>query len=83
MTMTLKELFNGIINHDIYELYLWASWFFDPARDSCKECIETYRVTDRLPPPCHKCIPPKNLIKKSMKDHPEKGDRYGKRNKTN
>lgn len=65
--MTLRQLVTGILDHDLYEMYIWALWFFNPKRVPCVSCINARCNTGDDPPDCAACIPPANLIKKRFK----------------
>jgi len=74
--MTPLELFKNVCEKDIYEMYVWANWFFRDSRVSCVECINTRAMLSEKPPNCAKCgLPCARLIKKTfhkeMIDHEE------------
>jgi len=67
--MLLKEIINGALQTDLYEMLVWFSWYFDPERKfTCKECIETRVMGSGKPPNCNKCgLPTAKLMKKHFK----------------
>ena len=63
--MTPKEMFEKFIEQDIYEMYVWANWFFRSSRVSCVECVNTKALMSEEPPNCAKCgLPSARLIKR-------------------
>ena len=65
--MTLTELFKVVKDKDIYEMYVWANWFFRVGRVSCVECIRTRAMMTKQPPNCAKCgLPSARLIKRTF-----------------
>jgi hypothetical protein len=70
--MTIRELFDGILRTDLYEILIWSEWYFRPSRVSCKECVEERGVKGVLPD-CVKCgIPNARLIQKTFGKKGEK-----------
>jgi len=70
--MILKELFNGILKQDLYELLIWSEWYFRPSRVSCKECVEERKIKGVVPD-CVKCgLPSSRLIKNAFRKKKEK-----------
>jgi hypothetical protein len=62
--MTVKELINGILRTDLYELLIWSEWYFRPSRVTCKECVEERALKGNVPD-CVKCgLPQARLLKK-------------------
>lgn len=59
--MTLKELFIALQDVDIYEVYLWLEWYASKEK-TCKECVLIYQAA-KIPPPCYKCTPVRNLLR--------------------
>jgi len=65
--MTLTELFKVVKDKDIYEMYVWANWFFRVGRVSCVECIRTRAMMSKQPPNCARCgLPSARLIKRTF-----------------
>ena len=65
--MTLTELFEVVKDKDIYEMYVWANWFFRSGRVSCVECIRTRAMMSQKQPNCAKCgLPSARLIKRTF-----------------
>lgn len=65
--MTPIEFLEVIKNKDIYEMYVWANWFFRKGRVSCVECIRTRAMITKEPPNCAKCgLPSARLIKRTF-----------------
>jgi hypothetical protein len=65
--MTLKELVNGALETDLYEMLIWAKWYFGKSF-SCKECIETRKMGSGKAPNCDLCgLPTAKLLKKHFK----------------
>ena len=65
--MTLTELFKVVKDKDIYEMYVWANWFFRVGRVSCVECIRTRAMMSKQPPNCVRCgLPSARLIKRTF-----------------
>ncbi len=63
--MTPKELLNGILEKDIYEIYVWANWFFRESRVSCVDCVNARSMISKKPPNCVRCgLPSARLIKR-------------------
>jgi hypothetical protein len=64
--MTVKELIKGVLRTDLYEMLVWAMWYFDPKRDFlCKECLETRKMGSGKAPNCDLCgLPTAKLLKK-------------------
>lgn len=66
--MTPKELIGSILEKDMYEIYIWANWFFRPGRVSCVDCIRTRALMSKKVPNCAKCgLPSARLIKRTFK----------------
>jgi hypothetical protein len=59
--MTLKEIVDGLMRKDSYEILLWLS--FLSTKISCVDCIEVCKSKNKIPI-CSNCVPAKNLIKK-------------------
>jgi len=73
--MTLTELFEVVKDKDIYEMYVWANWFFRSGRVSCVECIRTRAMMSRKQPNCAKCgLPSARLIKRTFGQLVDEGD---------
>ena len=63
--MTPKELLNNIREKDIYEMYVWANWFFRESRVSCVDCVNARALLSEKPPNCVQCgLPSARLIKR-------------------
>ena len=70
--MILRELFNGVLKQDLYELLIWSEWYFRSTRVPCKECVEERKVKGREPD-CVKCgLPSARLINKTFRKKKEK-----------
>ena len=70
--MTLKEISNGALKQDLYELLIWGEWYFRPSRVACKECVDERKVKGREPD-CVKCgLPSARLIHKTFRKKKEK-----------
>lgn len=67
--MTLQQLVTGALKTDLYEMLVWASWYFNPKRTfTCKECIETRVMGSGKAPNCDLCgLPTAKLMKKYFK----------------
>ena len=67
--MTFRDLLNGLLNTELYEMLIWAKWYFRPSRVSCKECIERKAEGSGKAPDCTVCgLPTANLLKKYKMD---------------
>ena len=72
--MTLKELFNGALKQDLYEILIWSEWYFRPSRVACKECVDERKVKGS-PPDCVRCgLPVARLIKNTFRKKKESTD---------
>jgi len=70
--MTPKELYEVVKDKDIYEMYVWANWFFRRGRVSCVECVRTRAMLSKEKPNCVKCgLPSARLIKRTFNNHIE------------
>ena len=67
--MTGKDFIDGVLRTDLYEMLVWASWYFDPKRKfGCKECLETRKTGSGKTPNCEVCgLPTARLLKKIFK----------------
>jgi len=69
--MILKQLLDGVLKQDLYELLIWSEWYFRPSRVSCKECVEE-RSIKGVVPNCVKCgLPSARLIKNAFRKKKE------------
>lgn len=53
--MTIKEIIKGILEKDVYDLYLWTTWYFRPGKPSCINCIKTRSKISGKAPNCVNC----------------------------
>ena len=75
--MTLTELYKVVKDKDIYEMYVWANWFFRETRLSCVDCVKTRSMVSDLPPNCAKCgLPSARLIKRTFFNSQYKEEDY-------
>jgi len=65
--MTLIEFFEVAKKKDIYEMYVWANWFFRSSRVSCVDCVKARAMISQEPPNCAKCgLPSARLVKRTF-----------------
>ena len=62
--MTLTELYKVVKDKDIYEMYVWANWFFRVGRVSFVEFIRNIAMMYKKTPKCEICGLPYDQLKK-------------------
>lgn len=67
--MTLSKLIEKLKTRDIYDIYIWLTWFAE--KIDCKSCVETKKSQSGIPPNCSKCIPTFKLIKLNFPEKKE------------
>lgn len=62
----IKDIINGVLETDAYELFYWIEWYFTKGA-SCKHCVETRAGSSGKPPNCLKCgLPTMKLLNKNF-----------------
>jgi len=53
--MKVRQLIKGLLERDLYDLYLFIIWYARPGRVSCIDCIKTCKEMSGNIPDCSKC----------------------------